>query len=446
MKKALCLVLCLCILALAGCGRDQADPSPSASVTEPSAESTANTEPTKTSEITEATEATEATESSSEATEPSTEATEPSSEAIEPSIEPTEPSEPQPAPAWMDFHFIMDGVAYELPCAYQNFTDDGWSLDEDYSSEDLIPGLSVQLVYLEREDQYLAAQLLNASGNARSIEECKVCSVTVFFNSGIEFQITGGITLASTQEQVLTALGEPARADEIDGEIFGMTYCEESDLEQEIYFDFTSGYEGIYKLELTNYDPYALEDTKTSTERPAYLDRYLAPSALGDDRTATVFQLDGVIYQLPCPMEVFADNGWAWEINDRAVKGYGKDTNYLVKGALRFSVNVMNYDTRQQSMGHCAVTAITFNDYDLETAPEDLVVLPGNITFWQAKDTASEVFSGFEMSKYEGSVTYRRENYEEVGYLFCQSHVKYHESPEYELYYLSYCNEFWDYE
>ena len=437
MKKALCLVLCLYILVLAGCGQDQTDSGTTTAATEATTASTSNTETTEASEI---------TEPSAEITEPSTEVTEPSTEATEPSAEGTQPSETQPAPIWMDFHFKMDDVAYELPCDYQYFTDDGWSLDENYSSEDLIPGSSIQLVYLEREGQYLAAQLLNASGNARSIEECAVCSVTVFFNSGIEFQIVGGVTMTSTQEQIRTALGEPAQSDEIDGEIFGMTYTEESKLEQEIYFDFTSGYEDIYKIEITNYDPYAMEDTKTSTERPAYLDSYRAPTELGEERTAAIFQLDGVIYQLPCPMEVFVANGWTYEVNDRAVKGLGKDTNYLVKGDLRFTVDVMNYDAAQQSMGNCAVTFITFNDYDLETAPEDLVVLPGNITFWQAKDAAPDVFSGFEMSKYEGSVTYRWEKYENVGYLFYQAHVKYHESPEYELYYLSYCNEFWDYE
>lgn len=239
MKKVFSLLLCLCLLfAMAACGQDDTP-----TQTQPKTEAT--TAPTEAPAETKATEATEATES--------TEATE--------DTKPVEPVKPELSDDWKDFTFKLDGVVYQIPCTLSCFTENGWTLEEGDDFVDELPAKSYKNLYMYNGEHYIAITLLNYSDSATAAQDCQVGVVNIFRNSKVAMELPGGAGLDSTPAEIIAALGEDGYIDYMDEEntlVRGIYYNTDSETEQYIWITYVQSTpeDGIYEIEIGNYDPY----------------------------------------------------------------------------------------------------------------------------------------------------------------------------------------------
>lgn len=109
-----------------------------------------------------------------------------------------------------------------------------------------------------------------------------------------------------------------------------------------------------------NDEPKGFRQTEVSGDAPEYLSKYVAPSELGDDPFSGNFMLDGVVYNLPVPLQVLADNGWTYEADGDYLVGAGEEYVFsLYKGDKFFSVNVANFDTKATTLKNTIVVSLS---------------------------------------------------------------------------------------
>ena len=111
--------------------------------------------------------------------------------------------------------------------------------------------------------------------------------------------------------------------------------------------------------------------TVVSEECPEYLESYVVPTELGTDMKEPVFELDGAIYRLPCPLSEFLNNGW--KIASKSVSSLGAG-NYLSsaiviqKDNVKLSVGLYNFSEMEVYIENCAVYYFSVYTYDLKNA------------------------------------------------------------------------------
>lgn len=112
----------------------------------------------------------------------------------------------------------IDGVTVSFPLSYDDFTaQTGLSIDEDEMSEivsaDYYDNYEITDVYDSEGNDVCSIWLYNMSDSDLAMEDCYVAGIIVY-NDGYsevpDLMIQNGITFASTQEQVKTALGVPS--------------------------------------------------------------------------------------------------------------------------------------------------------------------------------------------------------------------------------------------
>ena len=155
------------------------------------------------------------------------------------------------------------------------------------------------------------------------------------------------------------------------------------------------------------------------------LSTYKAPKKLGTDITATVFELDGALYQLPCPLSAFTDNGWTVSSKDYDSLGagnYGYSCVKITKGDNKIYLGMINLSKKAAYIEDCAVYKVEFDpSYYMKNAPDDYVKMPNDITFATTQEEIAKICSTY--SKNEGtsstSYTYEDSNYTvEIKYYF----------------------------
>ena len=324
---------------------------------------------------------------------------------------------------WKDFTFTLEGKVYGLPTHYQNFVNNGWKIDgtrSDIGEDDKIPGYTRVYLYLSNGNTYFSAELTNMSGHARVAKDCDITEITIEANDELDLQLTGGIHCLSTVDEVQAAYGAPSSIN---------SYTDYASLKYEvdsyIYMSFLIYGETTKYNEITLCNVVAQERDATTPkdERPSYLDDYVAPTELGSDVTSTVFQLDGVLYQLPCPVEEFLNNGWTVKRDSIGSLGAGNDEYglTLTKDDCDINLTMINYSEYETYTKYCAVSGISISGYEFKDAPKDIVQLPGGVTNWTPLADAEAVYTGF--SRYDGtyttSLTYNSDDYTvEVRYAY----------------------------
>ena len=99
----------------------------------------------------------------------------------------------------------------------------------------------------------------------------------------------------------------------------------------------------------------------------AYLDSYIAPEYLSDDPTQTQFELDGKLYQLPCPLDEFTDDGWEVVYKAHDTLEGGDYTNgisdglYISKDNIIIFVEMYNFSDTRLSIEQTAVCGISIH-------------------------------------------------------------------------------------
>lgn len=141
-------------------------------------------------------------------------------------------------------------------------------------------------------------------------------------------------------------------------------------------------------------------------ENADYLNTYVSPTELGDDATATIFKLDGYLYQLPCPISEFTEHGWE-------VYEYSEDEKVeqtleftpgqtgmirLIKEGDECMAGLCNMATEDVSVGQCAVTVLGKNTgfYGADMWPEGMIQFSNDLTEYSSMNEVKEVCKKFE--------------------------------------------------
>ena len=132
---------------------------------------------------------------------------------------------------------------------------------------------------------------------------------------------------------------------------------------------------------------------------------YAAPTALGDDLESGVVEIAGELYQLPCPVSAFLDNGWEsyydgkaeaamesflgpHDWSDKSTNSYVGDRSiYLVRGDVDcwLQLYIVNYANYPQHNKDCIVVGVHGGENSNGTVC-NYVVLPGNIRIGETTD------------------------------------------------------------
>ena len=324
-----------------------------------------------------------------------------------PATEATNPPAPSGPVAlsdnWKDFTFSLGGVVYKLPTAYQNFADQGWKIDGTRSKmteDDTVPGYTHTYLYLTNGAVYFSADIINMSGNARAVKDCDIGGITIQANDNLDLKLAGNIGCLSTVEEIQTAFGTPSNINN-STDYSSLKYEADNYISMSFYI-YTSN-TTYNEITLRNFVATERDVTTPKEERPAYLDTYVAPTELGDDIKSTRFILDGAVYQLPCPLDAFTNNGWTVKNDSIGKLGAWNDESgvTIVKGDYKVYLTMINLSDFETYTKNCAVSAVSIEGYYFKDAPKDIAKLPGGTTLWSAVKDVQDLYKDFEF--YEGS-------------------------------------------
>lgn len=124
-------------------------------------------------------------------------------------------------------------------------------------------------------------------------------------------------------------------------------------------------------------------------EAPEYFSEYQVPAELGNDYESSLFELDGVLYQLPCALSAFTENGWEIEETTKDIfdageqeasaAQIGKDGRHILIGLYNFS------DKKKEYAQNCAVFQVVFDSGNLADVADDFIKMPGGLN-WGSKE------------------------------------------------------------
>ena len=265
-----------------------------------------------------------------------------------------------------DFQIAMDGQVYKFPMWFDDFEALGWEYLGD-RTEVLYANEYLYAEPWQKDGVTIYTSIANLSLNAIAPEEGQICGLDLdgyqMRNCDWKIELSKGITFGeSAREDILKAYGEPT--DEYDGELYyKMSYETDYYSEVTLYVYKDSGV--MEKLELMNMIELEGLDNSVSEEVPELISEYKAPTQLGDDYYSNILEYDGALYQFPCPIQEFTDNGFEiQEENSDMVIGAG-DTGRaeLMKDKQRIRVSVKNFAPYATVLENCFIIELDEHDF-----------------------------------------------------------------------------------
>lgn len=306
-----------------------------------------------------------------------------------------------------DYTFRLEGTVYQLPFAFTQLTQKGWTVyGADYASQTLVGGLADGWITLVKDGKELDVCVANPSGNAATVSECPILGVRAEARRGLDFCVAGEIRPQSTVSEIESAFGVPtSRNTQSDYE--RLSYENEDTGSGTKFFRYIGDMEEYSYIELVNW-AISPEKTETNETMPAYLAQYKAPTALGTDLTKGHFAVDGKVYALPMPLKTLTADGWQISSGDTAVVAGGQSDLTLTKDGKKFSVTVQNRATYQTTPQNCEVIGISaYSGSNVAT-----ITFPGNIRLgMSARDIRSRA-AALSESELTYSTTFSYSEYE----------------------------------
>ncbi|MCL2165140.1 MAG: hypothetical protein FWH55_12305 [Oscillospiraceae bacterium] len=413
MKKVIAIMLATIVaLSLAGCinsapsegtttnteaERTTRPSQSSTTTTEISSPNTTETTPASTTETTlpsttESTPASTTESSPANATEPSSGGTDEPGAIHVPSGELSDD--------WTSFEAELNGIVYQLPALFSEFSADGWTLKEE--SETLAPNYHTT-VQLKKGDQIVGATVLNLTGNVLPFGECyieKLMLDSYDARHGAKLILPSGVTNdESNMDDVRAAYGEPS--DIYEGtSIIIWTYSEETYSEAKIQFDIDTM--KVSKVEIGNaYPREPIAAPELSGEIPASVANYVTPSALGESWDSFTVKYADDLYALPAPVRVFADNGWKILDADVIVSARSAKVGFeMSKNNQTLRAQIYNYSDTVQPAENCFVFFVRSSS----NGPSLPIELPGGITMDSSYDDIISAYGTPDETDESGSM------------------------------------------
>ncbi len=311
-----------------------------------------------------------------------------------------------------DFTFTLEGVIYQLPFAFSQLTENGWTIASDnYNSSTNIPGMDKEYLSMVKDGKRIYVDVYNDTGNFITIGQSKVGGIEVNCSTNIDFFIAKGFTPSRTSDEIIAEFGTPNNRN-VQSDYERLSYGKDP---------YTSGITfSCYPPDSDMYEYSAIEmnnfifqgETETNPALPAYLAEYNAPNALGDDLLSGVIQIDGDLYQLPAPVSAFLDHGWEFSKCPAYVVAGGSESVSLSRDGMELSLELFNFAEYQTTPENCAVSRIYVNDYD--NVP---VELPLGITLGMTLEQVEKIIPDtFERSDGTYSINFSFYEYESREY------------------------------
>ena len=300
--------------------------------------------------------------------------------------------------------FTLDGKEYTLPFDYALMEEDGWITSDDVDTT--LGGMTIIPVIMEKEGKegfcYISLSIYNGSGNSEKVRDCKVSGIRISKANldNYAFALSNGLKPGDDMTAVTDAMGAPDESTEYDD--YTVVHYGDKDQGGEITFTLYNSEEDAENndIEIENYQTI---ETETIDEAPDYLNDYTAPEAMSDDITDATVTIDQIVYQLPCPVSVFIDNGWALTDNDPVMsKRIGMST--LEKDGVELDIVVTNFADYQTTTENCEITKLKVYESP-EFNPPSGLTLSNGISF-ASKTEDLDAIDTFEKDDQDSSIAY----------------------------------------
>ena len=251
--------------------------------------------------------------------------------------------------------FQAGEYAYQLPEKVADFLEDGWTFNSEKEASQLIGAGAKEYMtlYYPVTDDAISVYIKNYSLDAQEARDCYV--VEIDFNYidaqgiGTISVMNGKAVIGETKEKDIVDLcGEPDRVSESSlGNSY--YYYDPSTTEDDYsrpHVCISMSEEGVFDIVTISNDsePTDFEQVEVSSEVPDYIYKYEAPKSLGNDPFSGNFELDGVVYNLPVPLQVLEADGWKSDADSDHPVGAGE--GYVItmeKGNLRICIITSNF-------------------------------------------------------------------------------------------------------
>ena len=308
----------------------------------------------------------------------------------------------------LNFTFELEGVTYQLPCPYSEFSKNGWEISEyeNNTEDDLVEAKYLEYLSLSKDGKTIQVCPFNTSGNAKAIKDCDVGMVYSTIADGTSFRFSNGITLTSSSDEIIAAFGTPYTYYTQDGKD-SIEYKINDETNVFIHFArYPEGESYTSSSIEVRYMVYGdIDLAETNTDVPEYLSTYVAPTELGGDINSGVIEIDKKLYRLPAPVSEFVDDGW--EIADKpdAIISSGNYNATLKKDGKSISVTLKNLSDYQTVAENCAVISVRIES-DVSAN------LAGGPYIGCSKSLADIVGDEFEVSKLSSYYHYTYSKYD----------------------------------
>ncbi len=307
-----------------------------------------------------------------------------------------------------DYKIQIGNDVYKLPSKLIAFLEDGWELPSYFDKTKNIDAEHYESAKLSKNGFEFDIEIVNMSGNQRNVMECAVGRMEFDFPADVKVFVAKDTLLTGIKSSDLIAkLGEPTTNELYDGLYREVMYetPETNSIYERYTFKFDPVTDMIQKLFVVNFIE-TNDDKSQSTEQGIeYLEKYVAPTVLGNDLKSFNVSIMDDLYTLPAPVSVFIKNGWeVTESKDVKAGTYAYEAITMKKDGVSFSFNAYNFAPNQVDAKNATIYGIS-----QDTTETDLkVVLPGNISIGTSNATVESLLSGSKFTKNEStsSITY----------------------------------------
>lgn len=344
-----------------------------------------------------------------------------SSEPSVPSSEPSQEATPEVTPAANkgdkpDFGPLSDDLysyqlqigddVYQFPMTYDDFMSFGWTFIDDDTIE-LGPNEYTVSERVEMGELQLYVMAINFDVNSKALNECYIGGVSVdAYQAGkspeTTFTLPKDIMFGkATAEQAKEAYGTPTYENISDSGRETLEYS--GDSYEKVRMIFNEETKLLESIEVRNFTkPEDFEAGEVSTEVPAIVGKYKAPSAMSDDFGDFIVEYSGKLYQLPAPITEFEADGWVIQEDDSEMTVSGKRSGWvtLMKDNQKLRVIAQNYSEAATAINNCFITQVKGSEYSGEQIS---IKIPKNIEIGMSKADLEAAIAGVKFEQEDSS-------------------------------------------
>ena len=328
----------------------------------------------------------------------------PAEETDDANISTQDPQEPEATPTTNNsvntlssdiysFQVQLDNDVYQFPMTFDQFVSYGWVYDGD-DTQTIKPDQYSGVEVFKKGGFTLYASIVNFGMNVEPYKNCLIGGISIdefqAKDQNVTITLPGGIVFGK-------AYGDAT--DVYDGDMYSkLTYSLGSYQQVEIQISKETKVVSSIDIEnLSEPEEAAAQDTSVSSEVPAIVTQYKAPTSLGNDFMKFIVEYDGDLYKLPAPVSEFEKNGWKIVAadSDSTVKAGDFGWVTLMKNNQQLRVIAENYADTATTINNCFLTNIKASEL---TTNVPMTVQKG-IKIGMSKKNLEKALSGVKYEK-----------------------------------------------